>query len=343
MPAARRRRRRAKTRKPKKAQRSFAFWLVMLALAVLLFAAGYLLGGKLWGPAPPLPDSAEETAGSSRPATSEPQASSPATRPASSSVRQEAPAPPSERYPPEEVVEVVAPPPGPPPPGRGVRLSLVIDDLGRSLQDLDALEALGVPVTYAVLPFEVKTPEVVEELQERGHETILHLPMEPSNGADPGPGALRGFMSRSQLEQATRAALAAVPGAVGVNNHMGSKLTTESDKMRTVLEVLTDRELFFLDSRTSAESVGYREAVQLGIPAAQRQVFLDGDPDLQAIRHQFRRWLDLARDRGAAIAIGHPHPYTLEVLAEEVPKARAAGYEFVPVSYLLDYAGPLQP
>jgi polysaccharide deacetylase 2 family uncharacterized protein YibQ len=339
MPAPRRRRRRAKPRRPKKAQRSFAFWIVMLALAALLFAAGYLLGGKLWGPVDPSTDSAPETAGSSPSAP----ASSAKTVPANAFAGQQPPAPPSERYPPEEVVEVVAPPPGPPPPGRGVRLSLVIDDLGRSLQDLDALEALGVPVTYAVLPFETKTSEVTAELRERGHETILHLPMEPSNGADPGPGALRGFMSRSQLEQATRAALAAVPGAVGVNNHMGSKLTTESDKMRTVLGVLTGRELFFLDSRTSAESVGYREAVKLGIPAAQRQVFLDGDPDPQAIRHQFRRWLDLARDRGAAIAIGHPHPYTLEVLAEEVPKARAAGYEFVPVSYLLDYAGPLQP
>jgi len=229
----------------------------------------------------------------------------------------------------------------PPPAGpvHGVRVALVIDDLGRSVEDLPPLEGLGVPVTYAVLPFQEQTPEVVSELRRRGEEILLHLPMEPKNGEDPGPGALRRGMSDEELRERTLAALRAVPGAVGVNNHMGSGLSAEEGPMTTVLGVLAARGLFFLDSRTSAESVGYKVARQLGVPAAERQVFLDGEPTPEAIDAQFQRLLGLARARGSAIAIGHPHPETLAALEREVPKAKAEGYEFVPVSYLLDRAG----
>jgi uncharacterized protein len=230
----------------------------------------------------------------------------------------------------------------PPPaagPVHGVRVALVIDDLGRSVEDLPPLEGLGVPVTYAVLPFQEQTPQVVAELRRRGAEILLHLPMEPKNGEDPGPGALLRGMSDEELREKTLAALAAVPGAVGVNNHMGSGLSAEREPMRTVLGVLAGRGLFFLDSRTSAASVGYEVARELGVPAAERQVFLDGEPTPEAITAQFQRLLGLARLHGAAVAIGHPHPETLAALAREVPRAKAEGYEFVPVSYLLDRSG----
>jgi polysaccharide deacetylase 2 family uncharacterized protein YibQ len=228
-------------------------------------------------------------------------------------------------------------------PVRGVRVALVIDDLGRSLEDVGQLEALGVPITYAVLPFEEHTAAVVSGLRRARKEMLLHLPMEPKSGAeDPGPGALLLGMSDDELKEKTLAALAAVPGAVGVNNHMGSGLSEDERSMDAVLGVLAGRHLFFLDSRTSAESVGYKTAIRLGIPAAERQVFLDGDPSPDAIRAQFQRLLDLARTRGVAVAIGHPHPETLDVLAEEVPRARALGYEFVPVSYLLNRPGDVE-
>lgn len=220
-------------------------------------------------------------------------------------------------------------------PGGG-RISLVIDDLGRSVADLDTIGHLDVPVSYAVLPYEEETQQVVEELHKRGAEMLLHLPMEPANGEDPGPGALRLGMTPEQLRQFTLSALRAVPGAVGVNNHMGSGLSADERSMKTILMVLAGRGLFFLDSRTSAQSVGYQTAIRTGVPAAERQVFLDSDTQPGAIRAQFQRLLGLARTRGAAVAIGHPHPETLAVLAEEVPKAKALGYEFVPVSYLLD-------
>lgn len=229
-------------------------------------------------------------------------------------------------------VATVPPPSGP---VHGVRVALVIDDLGRSVGDLQPLEELDVPVTYAVLPFAEETLQVVAELHRRRAEILLHLPMEPENGEDPGPGALRQGMTDEELREKTLAALQAVPGAVGVNNHMGSLLSAEEGPMTTVLGVLAEKGLFFLDSRTSARSVAFQVARRLGIPAAERQVFLDGDPAPEAIRGQFERLLGLARAHGAAIAIGHPHPDTLAVLREEVPKARALGYEFVPVSYLL--------
>ncbi|MES1241099.1 MAG: divergent polysaccharide deacetylase family protein [Acidobacteriota bacterium] len=219
---------------------------------------------------------------------------------------------------------------------QGGRIALVIDDLGRSVADLDTIGNLDVPVSYAVLPYEEETGAVVEELHRRKAEVLLHLPMEPANGEDPGPNALRLGMTPEQLRQLTLAALRAVPGAVGVNNHMGSGLSADERSMKTILLVLAGRRLFFLDSRTSAQSVGYQTAIRAGVPAAERQVFLDSDTQPEAIRAQFNRLLGLARTRGAAVAIGHPHPETLAILAEEVPKAKALGYEFVPVSYLLD-------
>ncbi|HEX7182791.1 MAG TPA: divergent polysaccharide deacetylase family protein [Thermoanaerobaculia bacterium] len=221
-------------------------------------------------------------------------------------------------------------------PPRTIHVALVIDDLGRSVDDLVPLERLGVPVTYAVLPFEEQTPAVVSALRSRGEEILLHLPMEPKNGEDPGPGALRLGMSDEELRSNTLAALQAVPGAAGVNNHMGSGLSADERSMSTILDLLASRGLFFLDSRTSADSVGYRTALSKGVPAAERQVFLDRDPRPEAIQEQFERLLQVARERGAAVAIGHPYPETLMVLASMVPKAREKGYEFVPVSYLLD-------
>ncbi len=278
------------------------------------------------------------------------------------SCSREQPAPPGEGVPapePEGAAPTKPPPAGPPrgaepPPGPAgsavppprpregpARVALVIDDLGRSFEELTSLEALGVPLSWAVLPFESRTSEVAAEIKRRGHELLCHLPMEAKNGENPGPGALRSAMSGPELAEATRKAIAAVPGAVGVNNHMGSGLTADRERMAAVLAAIRANELFFLDSRTSAESVGYAVAIELGMPAAERQVFLDPDPAPEAIRAQFERLLSLARERGAAIAIGHPYPSTLAVLAEEVPRARAAGYEFVPVSYLLDSPGEL--
>jgi polysaccharide deacetylase 2 family uncharacterized protein YibQ len=252
-----------------------------------------------------------------------------------------APPPPSEPEPGSAIDEPApAPspePPSPAPPG-GASIALVIDDLGRSLDEVRDLAALGVPLTYAVLPFETRTAEVAAALAEGRAEVLLHLPMEGRGSADPGPGALFAAMSREELASGTRRALAAVPGAVGVNNHMGSVLTADRAAMHRVLGELGGRGLFFLDSRTSADSVAFAVARDLGLPAAERHVFLDPDPAPEAIRAQFRRLLALAADRGTAIAIGHPYPSTRAVLAEEIPLAQRLGYRVVPLSELVERA-----
>jgi hypothetical protein len=240
---------------------------------------------------------------------------------------------------------VVAPPPPAPAaeptaplqavePG-GARIALVIDDLGRSVEDVRRLQRLAIAWTGAVLPFETRTAEVVEALRRERVEYLCHLPMQPAN-ANPGPGALRVDMTSAELSAATRAALAAVPGASGVNNHMGSVLSARAEAMRPILHELVARDLFFLDSRTSAASVGYELALELGLAATQRQIFLDSDPSPGAVAEQFAKLLEVARSRGAALAIGHPRGDTFAMLEREVPRALAAGYEFVPASFLLD-------
>ena len=329
--------RRKRRRRSRRRTRRIGFGGVLLFVAVALGAVAALwlgLRGADWFRAP-------------APA----EAVAPAPPPGAAAPRPPAPAPPvPEALPSEPEPAVPAPnggphppPPAPQavPPGAEALVALVIDDLGRSLGDLDALAALGVPVSHAVLPFESRTREVAAALAGRGAEVLVHLPMEAAGGADPGPGTLRAAMSGSELAAATRRALAAVPGAAGVNNHMGSVLSADERAMRAVLGVVAENGLFFLDSRTSPDTVAYRAAAELGIPAAERQVFLDPDPRPEAVRVQFHRLLALARARGAAIAIGHPLPGTLSVLGEEVPRAQALGYRFVPVSYLLDRPGEL--
>lgn len=219
------------------------------------------------------------------------------------------------------------------------RVALVIDDLGRSLDAVERFLGLHVPVTFSVLPFESQTAKVVEALRSRDLEYLCHLPMEGGAGADPGPGALVSTMSEDEIREATRRALDAVPGAAGVNNHMGSVLSANERAMRVVLEQLRVRELYFLDSRTSPQTVAYRLALELGVPAAQRQVFLDGERDPERIRSQFRRALEIAGRRGAAVVIGHPYPETLGVLQAELRSAEELGYRFVPLRYLLDREG----
>lgn len=312
-----------KTRRRRSARRAGPRprWPLWLALILLVAVTAYILTGL-------------RTASTSDPAT-ETTTAEPA-RP-----DQEPPAIVPERYDLPEVARQEPPAAeGAVQPAAGAaRLALVIDDLGRSLADVDRVAGLGVPVTFAVLPFESHTAEVRDRIVAGGHEFICHLPMEPTNGANPGPGALTSEMRGRQLASATRRALAAVPGVVGVNNHMGSNLTADRRAMRAILRVIGNRGLYFLDSRTSADSVGFAVAQEMRIPTVERRVFLDGELTNDWVAGQFRRALEIARDDGAAVVIGHPHDVTLTALESLVPEAQRAGYEFVEVSKLLERAG----
>ena len=313
---------------------------VWAIVAAVLFAGGLYVGVQMAKPPPPPDLGLLSSRPAAEPAQSSPSSPEPPPPVTSSESPGETPGDASDAKndggssSEEEPVKILR---QPAPGSAGApKIALVIDDLGRSVRDVEQLAALGIPITYSVLPFEVRTSQVVEALRSRGFEYLCHLPMEAKGDANPGPGALGPSMGREALRTATLRALDAVPGAVGANNHMGSAVMSDRKAATEVLELLAGRGLFFVDSRTSADTLGYSLARGLGIPSAERQVFLDASGDPAAIREQWSRLLEEAKTRGAALAIAHPHDATLAVLKQAVPEARQAGFEFVQVSKLVE-------
>jgi len=221
------------------------------------------------------------------------------------------------------------------------QLAIVIDDLGRSLENAARFAALPLPLTFAVFPKLRNSRKVAGYFVAHHCDIMLHMPMEPRDypHQDPGPGALFMTMHEGQLKQEFAEDLEFLPGIIGVNNHMGSRLTADPRKMTQVMDVLKGRGLFFLDSRTIASSVAYRQAQVAGIPALQRDVFLDNERDVAKIIEQFRILIEIARIKKSAIGIGHPYPETLKALSRFPKIAESAGIEIVVVRKLLPYNG----
>ena len=225
------------------------------------------------------------------------------------------------------------PKPEPKPP----QLALVIDDLGRSLKSAADFAALGIPLTFAVFPKLPESRAVAEYFTSRQRDIMLHMPMEPRDYPvqDPGPGAIFMVMNDLEVRRILGDDLESVPGIIGVNNHMGSRLTADPHMMAQVMATLRGRDLFFLDSRTIADSVAYKSAVEAGIPALQRDVFLDNERNVDNILEQFRVLIEIAKVKGEAIGIGHPYPETLQALSRVAEIAESAGVEIVPVRKFL--------
>jgi uncharacterized protein len=219
----------------------------------------------------------------------------------------------------------------------GPRAAIVIDDLGQNLSHLSQAAALDLPLSIAVLPGLPATAQTVKEASRLGIEMLLHQPMEPreESGKNPGTGVLLTAMSVEALRAQLRESLAAVPGAVGVNNHMGSRFTEDPAGLRALMEELKGRGLFWLDSRTTAATRGAAVARAAGVRTIERDVFLDAEVRTDFIRAQVRSLLDTARLRGAAVGIGHPHPETFAVLRELRGELLSSGVTLVPVSALL--------
>ena len=215
------------------------------------------------------------------------------------------------------------------------RVAVIFDDAGGTLEDIEAIIALERPATIAVLPGLRFSREVAEQGRAAGLEVFLHLPLEADDAATAmGPGGIAGTMTDEEIAAAVHDGLAWVPGAVGVNNHMGSKGTADERIMRAVLRVVKARGLIWVDSRTSLRTVGARLAGEMRIPTASRQVFLDNEDDPEAIRAQVRRIIEIAQKQGQAIAIGHAHRRTAQVLREMLGEFDTLGIEFVPASAL---------
>lgn len=223
-------------------------------------------------------------------------------------------------------------------PSPGAALAaIVIDDLGNELGPAERIAGWKEPVAGAVLPGVAFSAAAARALARGGKEVLLHLPMEPAGypKVRPGPGVILRAQSDEEIVRILDEDLATVPGAVGVNNHMGSVATADPRVMRIVARELAARGLFFVDSRTTLATVAERTAEEASVPAVSRRVFLDDVETAPAIRRQLSELVRRAREEGSAVAIGHPYPVTLTVLEEEMPGLAAKGVRLVRVGELV--------
>jgi uncharacterized protein len=216
------------------------------------------------------------------------------------------------------------------------RVAIIVDDLGARRDVFDPLRDIRRPLTVAVLPGLPLSQWTAREAAQAGMEVILDLPMEPYRfpEVDPGPGALLMTMNAQELQAQVGAHLASVPGAVGVTNHMGSRMTEDRARMRTVLEVLAGRRLFLVDGLASNLSLAYDEAKALGLRAGRRQIIVDHKDGEAGDRVRWDEVAWWAERRGEVIVIAHGHPLTAPLLREFVPRWEARGIRLVPVSQL---------
>jgi hypothetical protein len=218
---------------------------------------------------------------------------------------------------------------------RGPRLAIVIDDLGSDHAQADALFRLSYPLTLSVLPHLANSGEIAEEAHRRGYQVMLHLPMASTAGQLDEPIELHPGMASAAVGTTFAAMLDTVPYAAGVNNHEGSLGTSDPKLMSELMPLLRERNLFFVDSRTTAATVAETAAHTASVPATSRNVFLDDDQSPAAIRKQFDVAIRDAREKGSALAIGHPHEETLKVLSEMLPKIQRQGVTLVFASDLV--------
>jgi polysaccharide deacetylase 2 family uncharacterized protein YibQ len=227
------------------------------------------------------------------------------------------------------------------PDGRKPRISIIVDDVGINKEYVDQLVNLSPNITFAILPNRPNSVYAAMKARERGIDIILHQPMEPKtssgyNADDAGEGVLLVGQSKDKILNQLNSNLASVPNVIGVNNHMGSKFTENEELMRLVILNLKDKGLFFVDSLTTPQSVGYSIAKEEGVKAARRDVFLDNKKKGKSyVKSQLKKLISKAEKNGYAIGICHPYPQTIEALTEEIPKFNGK-IEITPVKLLLN-------
>lgn len=311
-------------------------WGAVAALALACVLIGFAL---LWPVAPPAPLDAQRQAPAQAPPseTGAAQASAPRL------------APPAQPAPSGQADAAFSPPPMPPAglqawqryavpapaPDHRPCIAIVIDDLGVDKARTRRTIALPGPLTVSFLPYASDLPRQAAAARRNGHELLVHVPMEPVGHLDMGPNGLETGLAREEVVRRLRWDLARFDGYVGVNNHMGSKFTSDARSMAIVIEELKARGLLFLDSRTTAGSVGASLALRDGVPSASRDVFLDNVVDAAAIAARLAEVEVMARRQGHAIAIGHPHDATLDALAPWLASLPRKGFVLVPVSAIV--------
>ncbi|KZY99923.1 hypothetical protein A3746_00365 [Oleibacter sp. HI0075] len=203
-------------------------------------------------------------------------------------------------------------------------LIIIIDDVGNNGPLGDRAVALPGPVTLAFLPHTPHAKRLANIAAENNKGIMLHAPMANATGAALGPGALTQDMTPAELQETLSESLDSIPHVQGVNNHMGSVLTADQTAMSSIMKVVQQRGLYFIDSLTNPLSLAESEAQQAGIPTDRRDVFLDNDRSLDGLFQQFQLAMDIAERKGSAILIGHPYPETLDFLEVVLPELIAS-------------------
>ena len=217
--------------------------------------------------------------------------------------------------------------------GDQARLAILLDDFGNDLNAADAIFALNVPITLSVLPYKPHSQEISREARKHGCEVMLHLPMQSRANEMAEQYELKAGLSSEEVQNIVTKMLEAVPEADGVNNHQGSQATSNGALMSELMPVLKDAGVFYVDSRTTTETVAYDAAKRDGVRTAFRNVpFLDDIQNKLAVKRQLQIAIRGAKEKGEAIAIGHPHAVTLEALREMLPEVKKQNVRLVFVS-----------
>nr|WP_191091255.1 divergent polysaccharide deacetylase family protein [Pantoea stewartii] len=199
------------------------------------------------------------------------------------------------------------------------KLAIVIDDVGYRPTEENKVLQMPQAISVAVLPDAPYARQMAIKAHQGGHEVLIHLPMAPLSKQPLEKNTLTPEMSSAEIDRIIRSAVNNVPYAVGLNNHMGSKMTSSLPGMQKVMQALNQYNLYFLDSMTIGNSQSVPAAQGTHVRVLKRRVFLDDSQDINAIRQQFSRAVKLAERDGYAIAIGHPHPNTVRVLQQMLP------------------------
>lgn len=213
-------------------------------------------------------------------------------------------------------------------------MAIVIDDLGWVRKPASIYDEIDQPLTMAVMPGRPHSKHFYNRWKDK-YEFIVHMPMEPIGYPedDPGKLALMTDMTQSEIKSRMEMIFDRYPKAVGLNNHMGSAFTQDREGMISLMEVLAERGLFYFDSLTTSSSVAESVAEPLGVPVVRNQIFLDRERDRSSIEKKFNRLIEIARENGHAVGIGHMQSMeTARVLREKLPEYRSSEVEFVTLS-----------
>ena len=225
----------------------------------------------------------------------------------------------------------------PPAPQTGpLRLAIIVDDGGYGGWITEDILALPNTLTLSILPHAPYSCETARRAHDLGFEVMLHMPMENVTGKTTYPGQITVDMNVEQMLELTNEALTDVPGAVGINNHTGSKFTSNAAAMRTWLGLIKDRGFYFIDSRTAHSACAYEVADELGIVSAENDLFLDHDSRPDCIRARFKQIIEMVKRQGRAICICHFRKNTVPILKDTMPEFAKEGIEIVHASALVE-------